>query len=170
MRFQANITTFILLTLCIVLNENGTFTLSDKIVSTSSLLPYIGCTNFFKNRDVDFVKRTPRLRGGRSKRGGRRVKAALEDAQKRGSNSTAAARFPVGKWTRSSPILNISKASSEAPILRNSSTDFQSAPSTLEMYKKKKKKPLSNRQLANKASARHRHVPTKKFLLIFFMP
>jgi hypothetical protein len=95
--------------------------------------------NFARN---DFIR--TRLRGGRSKRGGKRVKAALEDALQRGSNSTAGARFPIGKWAKS-PNATVN----QTKILPESG--FRAA-----LTPWKKKKPLSNRQLANQARSKHR--------------
>jgi hypothetical protein len=86
------------------------------------------------------------LRGGRSKRGGKRVKAALEDAQSRGSNSTAGARYPVGRW---------------ASLSRNNTNMTEQTQGFVQSSERSpwtKKKPLSNRQLANQARNRHRHV------------
>ncbi len=84
------------------------------------------------------------LRGGRSKRGGKRVKAALEDAHQRGSNSTAGARFPIGKWAN------------PPNVTLNKTKNFPDrGPNTMQTPWKKSK-PLSNRQLANQARSRHR--------------
>jgi hypothetical protein len=84
------------------------------------------------------------LRGGRSKRGGKRVKAALEDALQRGSNSTAGARFPIGKWAQ------------RPNATMNKTTNFPDRGQSREQTPWTKTKPLSNRQLANQARSRHR--------------
>lgn len=85
------------------------------------------------------------LRGGRSKRGGKRVKAALDEAHQRGSNSTAGARYPVGKWA--------TIAKNGTNVTRQTQNFVHTGERTLWT----KKKPLSNRQLANQARTRHRH-------------
>ena len=88
-----------------------------------------------------------KLRGGRSKRGGKRVKAALEEARAHGSNSTAGARFPIGRW---------------ANVSRNASSAIRPYTQTGDEFSRTKKKPLSNRQLANQARSRHRQVRNKQ--------
>jgi hypothetical protein len=93
------------------------------------------------------------LRGGRSKRGGKRVKAALEDALQRGSNSTAGARFPIGKWAKS-PNATLNKTINFPERGLTDQTPW------------KKKKPLSNRQLANQARNRHRWFPACEIFLV----
>ena len=119
------------------------------------------------------------LRGGRSKRGGKRVKVALAIARKYGSNSTAGARFPtrfgpaITKW--SSPDQNKVLLSPFMPGKVNGSTGPQffhnaSYKNLSKVYAPfqtmgrfpvpyvKKKKPLSNRQIANEARNRYRQV------------
>ncbi len=101
----------------------------------------------------EFSRLRIRLRGGRSKRGGKRVKAALEDALQRGSNSTAGARFPVGKWAKS-------------PNATLNQTKFPDHGLSAAQTPWKKKKPLSNRQLANEARNRHRLLLSNAPLLL----